>query len=170
MILIAIGSNLAGAGRSPLATCEAALAALATQGVTVMRRSRWYASDAQPPSGQPPFVNGVAEVTTTLAAPALLSALHVVEAQFGRVRDEPNAARTLDLDLLDYDGLVSDGPLVLPHPRMGVRSFVLVPLAELAPNWRHPVNRRSAIELNAQITEDQGVRPLASSAAPPLSA
>lgn len=167
MILIAIGANLAAGSRTPQQTCEAALAALPAHGVNVLRRSRWFKSDAQPPSGQPPFINGVAEVQTALAPPALLAVLHLVEAQFGRVRNERNEARTLDLDLLDYDGLVIEGPPLLPHPRMTARAFVLRPLAELAPNWRHPVTGHSAAELNAQITEDQGVRALEPAPAAP---
>ena len=103
-------------------------------------RSRWYRSAPVPPSDQPWFVNGVAAVETTLDPAALLALLHSVEARFGRVRREKNAARVLDLDLLAYGERVSapDDVPVLPHPRLHQRAFVLRPLAELAPNWRHP--------------------------------
>ena len=105
MILIGIGSNLAAAGfASPLDTAAAALARLSSVGIAVVRRSRWYMSQPVPPSDQPWYVNGVVAVETALAPLALLDALLAVEAGFGRRRGAPNAARTLDLDLLDYDG------------------------------------------------------------------
>ena len=115
------------------------MALLSSVGITVVRRSRWYMSQPVPPSDQPWYVNGVAAVETALAPPALLAALLAVEARFGRRRGAPNAARTLDLDLLDYDGTqcVSER-LALPHPRLHERRFVLAPLAEIAPRWRHP--------------------------------
>ena len=115
-----------------------------------MRRSRWYMSQPVPPSDQPWYVNGVVAVETALAPPALLEALLAVEAGFGRRRSAPNAARTLDLDLLDYDGTqcVSER-LVLPHPRLHERRFVLAPLAEIAPQWRHPRSGKTAAELLA---------------------
>ena len=92
-----------------------------------------------PVSDQPWFVNGVARVETTLDPTALLSLLRRLEQEFGRQRSVRNAARTLDLDIIDYDGKVENTPeLTLPHPRMQDRAFVLLPLAEIAPGWRHP--------------------------------
>ena len=160
MILISVGANLPSAAGSPLATCTAALALLPANGAAVVRRSRWYASDAQPPSAQPPFVNGAAQLETGLTPAELLAVLHRVESIFGRLRSAPNAARTLDLDLIDYDGLIQHGPPVLPHPRMAERAFVLKPLADLYPAWRHPVTGRTVTEMLAGIEQDQGVRPL----------
>jgi 2-amino-4-hydroxy-6-hydroxymethyldihydropteridine diphosphokinase len=68
----------------------------------------------------------------------LLKALHDIEAEFGRIREKQNAPRTLDLDLLDYDGRIEAGPPELPHPRLIERAFVLLPLRDVAPDWRHP--------------------------------
>ena len=110
------------------------MARLAAVGIAVRRRSRWYTSQPVPPSDQPWYVNGVVAVETALAPMALLDALLAVEAGFGRHRGVPNAARTLDLDLLDYDGTQCAGErLALPHPRLHERRFVLAPLAEIAP-------------------------------------
>lgn len=101
MIFIGVGSNLPSERYgSPLETCRAALAAVAAAGVTISRRSRWYESAPVPPSGQPWFVNAVAEVATELPPESLLAILHGIEEKFGRVRRERNEARILDLDLL----------------------------------------------------------------------
>jgi len=92
---------------------------------------------------------------------ALLDALLALEARFGRRRGARNAARTLDLDLLDYDGLRLATPrLLLPHPRLAARRFVLAPLAEIAPGWRHPSLGRRADALLARLPPGQGVRAL----------
>ena len=146
----------------PRRTCEAALSAIDCAELRVLRRSRWYESEPVPPADQPWFVNGVAEVSTALDPGELLQRLHDVEAAFGRVRRQANEARILDLDLLAYDRLVSapgDSP-VLPHPRLAERAFVVLPLAELAPDWRHPVSGLSASDLAARLSADQTARPL----------
>ena len=72
-----------------------------------------------------------------------MARLHAVEREFGRARGVRNAPRTLDLDLLDYEGRIEGGPPVLPHPRIELRAFVLVPLADIAPLWKHPVSSRN---------------------------
>ena len=164
MIFIGVGANLHGAHGSPLATCEAALAELERRGVGIVRRSRWYESAPIPASDQPWFVNGVAAVATALSPHALLALLHDVERAFGRVRGAPNDARTLDLDLLAYDDTViaEPGGLILPHPRMMERAFVLRPLAEIAPEWSHPTARATAAELAARLPDSQECRPMAS--------
>jgi 2-amino-4-hydroxy-6-hydroxymethyldihydropteridine diphosphokinase len=156
MILIALGANLPGPAGPPLAQCEAALAAMAAAGIAVVARSPWYETTAYPPSDQPRFVNGVVAVETGLPPAGLLAALHGIERGLGRIRDVPNAARTIDLDLLDYDGLVRDGPEppILPHPRMDKRDFVLRPLADIAPAWRHPVSGMAVGELLARLPLD----------------
>lgn len=164
MILVALGANLPSVDYGPpRETLEAAIRILASAGVELVSRSQWYASAPVPPADQPDYVNGVIRVRTNLGPEAFLALLHQVEAQVGRVRGAPNAARPADLDLLDFRGLVSApgaSPL-LPHPRLHLRAFVLLPLAEVAPGWRHPVTGQGLAELMAALPPDQACRPLA---------
>jgi 2-amino-4-hydroxy-6-hydroxymethyldihydropteridine diphosphokinase len=163
MILIALGSNLSSAAGTPAQTIAAAVVALKPSGITVVKSSQVYGSQAWPDASDPPFANAVAEVTTALPPAALLQALHGIEESFGRMRGPRNAPRTLDLDILDYDGRVESGPPELPHPRMETRPFVLVPLAEVAPDWRHPVSGRTVGEMLKDLGEaDSDVAPLSS--------
>ena len=151
MILIALGANLPSPVGMPAQTLLAALRALTAASITVESRSGFYRTAAWPNPADPPFVNAVAAIRTSLSPAELLARLHDVEHEFGRRRAERNAPRTLDLDLLDYDGLVQQGPPELPHPRIQVRAFVLVPLSDVAPHWRHPVSGQTVSELIAQL-------------------
>jgi 2-amino-4-hydroxy-6-hydroxymethyldihydropteridine diphosphokinase len=169
--LVAIGSNLPAPGlASPLDVCAAALRELEAAGLRVVAASSWYETDPVPPSDQPRYVNGVAEIATDLGPEALLARLLAVEGRFGRERTVRDAARTLDLDLLAAGDAVRAGPAppLLPHPRMHGRAFVLVPLAEIAPAWRHPVLGLTAAELLARLPDAGGVRRIAGTDPPPL--
>jgi len=169
MILIALGANLPhpeyGDARR---TLEAALARLEELGIRVVSRSRWFRSAPVPPSDQPWFVNAVACVETDLSPGELMATLHAVEEEFGRQRRARNEARRIDLDLLAYHDRVSEGGRgdrqeadpVLPHPRMGERAFVLLPLADVAPDWRHPVTGASLGELIRALPSGQTVEPI----------
>lgn len=141
MIFIGLGANLRSARYgAPRKSLAAAMEGLNANDIIVGARSGWYRSAPIPASDQPWFVNAVVAVATALAPAALLDRLHRIEAEFGRVRGAANAPRVLDLDLIDYDGLVLDGPTppILPHPRLRQRAFVLLPLAEIAPGWTDP--------------------------------
>lgn len=159
MILIGLGANLPSARfGSPKKTLEAALDELQSRGVRVVKRSRWYSSAPLPPSGQPRYLNAVAAIETDLAPEALLALLHAIEGDFGRQRTVSNAAREIDLDLLAYDDLKSaHSPPILPHPRLAERAFVLLPLCDIDPAWRHPQLGRSAAELAALAAEGADV-------------
>jgi 2-amino-4-hydroxy-6-hydroxymethyldihydropteridine diphosphokinase len=160
-IYIGLGANLPSVAGAPQATLEAALAQLEAAGVRVTRRSRWYRSPAWPNPADPEFVNAAVAVEAALEPKPLLRLLHQIEAALGRARGAPNTPRTIDLDLLDYRGRVEagEGP-VLPHPRLHERAFVLLPLAEIAPGWRHPVSRRGIAELIAALGPEAVAKPL----------
>ena len=155
MILIALGANLPSPAGEPAATLHAALAALERRGADVLTVSKFYATPAWPDPNDPPYVNAVAHIETALPPRELLALLHDIEIAFGRRRSERNAPRTLDLDLLDYDGRVELGPPELPHPRMTQRGFVLIPLADVAPGWRHPITGISLQSLIADLSQEQ---------------
>lgn len=155
MILIGIGASLPTPdGHLPRETCRAAAAALdGLPGLRLQALSRWWESAPIPPMpGAPWFVNGVARLAGPAEPAALLAALHAIEAAHHRVRPYPNAPRTLDLDLLDCHGQRhATAALSLPHPRLAQRGFVLHPLAEVAPCWRHPVTGESVAALLARL-------------------
>jgi 2-amino-4-hydroxy-6-hydroxymethyldihydropteridine diphosphokinase len=169
MILVAIGANLPGpGGTTPLETCQAAARALADlPGARLDAVSCWYRTAPVPASDQPDYVNGVARLTRVEGdahtPEAWLRALQAIEARFARRRGETNAARTLDLDLIDLDGLLRDAPdPILPHPRAHLRAFVLLPLLDVAPGWVHPASGRNGRDLLRAVDQD-GVRRLAQS-------
>jgi len=148
-IYVALGANLPSAAGPPLATLRAALALLGAHGCRITARSSWYRTPAVGPPGQADYVNGVVSLATALPPAALLAQLHRIEARFGRARAMRWGPRVLDLDLIDYQGLVIGGDgdgdrgtatrsLILPHPEVSARAFVLLPLRDVAPAWRHP--------------------------------
>ncbi len=163
MILIALGANLDHPRYGPpRETLEAALEALQQSGVAILGRSRWFLSAPTPPSEQPWFVNAVASAETSLSPADLLAKLHEIEAGFGRVRHRANEARVLDLDLLAYhdrESAPGESP-ILPHPRLAERAFVVLPLAEVAPDWRHPVSGLSAAEMANRLDPAETAEPL----------
>jgi 2-amino-4-hydroxy-6-hydroxymethyldihydropteridine diphosphokinase len=124
----------------PLVTCRAAAEALRSlPGLRFVTVSRWYLSAAVPPSDQPDYVNGIVRLEGAPDPVELLLRLQAIEARAGRVRGARNAARTLDLDIIDCNGMLRDAPdPVLPHPRAHLRGFVLRPLNDVAPEWVHP--------------------------------
>jgi 2-amino-4-hydroxy-6-hydroxymethyldihydropteridine diphosphokinase len=142
-VLLGLGANL-GDPAAQLARCVERLASL----VAVERVSSLYRSEPVGHAAQPDFLNLAVAARTGLGPFPLLAGLQEIEAGLGRARPFPNAPRTIDIDLLAYGSLVLDTPeLTLPHPRLHLRGFVLHPLAEVAPGWRHPVLGRTAREL-----------------------
>ena len=160
-IFVALGSNLKGGYPSCPALLADAFGRFPAVGVTVVTRSSWWRSAAWPDPALPDYVNAVAIVETALAPRALLAALLGLEAAFGRRRDQPNAPRTLDLDLIAFGRLIiEEAGLTVPHPRAPERRFVMGPLAEIAPAWRHPVTGQTAADLAALATVGRDARPL----------
>lgn len=161
-IIVALGSNLRGAYASLEALLEAALAQFEAAGLHVVARSSWWKSAAWPDPTGPEYRNGVALVETTLGPRETLDALHRIERAFGRERGEANAARTLDLDLISFGRAEMDTPgLMIPHPRAHQRRFVMGPLAEIAPAWRHPTLGATAESLSTSATVGRDAAPAA---------
>jgi 2-amino-4-hydroxy-6-hydroxymethyldihydropteridine diphosphokinase len=146
---IAFGANLG----DRAATLDRAQSLLALRGITTRQRSRLYASRPEGGTEEPEYGNAVLDTETDLDVRALLSAMQSVEQDLGRPAGHAPGPRTCDLDLLAFDDLVvDDAPgLVLPHPRLHQRAFVLVPLVELDPQWRHPVSGFTAGEMLAAL-------------------
>lgn len=146
MILVALGSNISGPWGNPAETLRHAFQELDSHGLKLVAASRLLVSAPFGRTNQPDFVNAVARIDTHLLPEALMRRLHAIEHAAGRRRAVRWGPRTLDLDLLDYHGLIRTPPgrLVLPHPGIAERLFVLKPIAEIAPGWRHPVLRRCA--------------------------
>jgi 2-amino-4-hydroxy-6-hydroxymethyldihydropteridine diphosphokinase len=147
MILIALGANLPSQKGPPAATIRAALDKFPDVGVVIRAIAPFYLSRAWPNPDDPAFVNSVALVETSYDPAHLLVIVKELERFFGRAPGPQNAPRSLDLDIVDYDGRIADGPPTLPHPRLAERGFVLVPLRDIAPEWRHPVLGRSVSDL-----------------------
>lgn len=157
MIILGLGSNLGFLGLSPEAVLRDAVWAIGTLG-TVVDCSSIYDSPAWPDPTAPAYVNAALHLETSLNPESLLAALHGIEAGFGRTRgylkgkEERYAPRTLDLDILDYNGEILNliggvRDLTLPHPSIQNRDFVLLPLAEIAPDWTHPITGMPVVNM-----------------------
>ncbi len=152
---IGIGSNLG----SPLENCERSLTRLEEHPkIKVTARSSFYETEPVGPKDQSWFVNAAAQVTTDLEPLALLDALLAIEGGMGRVRNEKWGPRIIDLDILLYeDRVLNSTRLEIPHPEMIQRRFVLAPLAELAPDLVHPIEKDTIQHLLSALPEDKKV-------------
>ena len=159
--MVALGANLPASGAASVEEgLEQALASFSDAGLKLVKRSSWWRSAAWPDPRDPPFLNGVAIVRTPLSPERVLSVLHRLEDEAGRVRAEPNAPRPLDLDLIAYGRRVQTGPPTLPHPRADARRFVMAPLAQIAPGWRHPVLGATAAALASKASVGRDAEPI----------
>lgn len=153
---VALGSNLGDSAH----ILSQAIAMLAQHPqLRLQAVSPWYQTVPVGGPPQPDYLNGCVTFTTTLTPLLLLDLLLKTEQQFGRVRRERWGPRSLDLDLLFYGDQVIDLPrLTVPHPRMCDRAFVLVPLREIAPEWRDPISQETVAQLSAQV-DHAGIQP-----------
>lgn len=159
MILIGIGSNLSSEEfGNPLDICQQAIKHLEKK-FYILKKSSWYKSEPIPKSKQPWFVNGVIEIEfTNQNAQELLNQLNIIEKEFGRVRRKLNEPRILDLDIIDFNSQIYNKEnLVLPHPRMHCRKFVLLPIKELNLNWTHPVTKKKINEMLNDLNDQQQI-------------
>jgi 2-amino-4-hydroxy-6-hydroxymethyldihydropteridine diphosphokinase len=160
MILVALGSNLSGPWGNPTATVNQAIEELGRRNIRVLRTSQLLLTAPYGVTNQPDFVNAVISISTVIPPQSLMRVLHDIERKAGRRRLKRWGPRTLDLDLLEYHGRIlaprtrSIKPLVLPHPGIELRSFVLRPLTEIAPRWKHPVSHRSAEQSLRRLKSD----------------
>ncbi len=184
-VLVALGANLPHDGRSPADTVQAAINALPGEGLAILRASRLYATPCFPAGAGPDYVNAAIWLRARpgVGARDILAALHRTEALFGRARAERWGMRTLDLDLIAMGDLILPDPatashwrdlpperqiaatpdrLILPHPRLQDRAFVLVPLADVAPRWRHPATGLTVTQMLRRIpvADRAAVKPL----------
>ncbi len=158
MIIIGFGANLDGAHGAPEETFQHALEAIMKRGIRIVGTSSvWKTSPVDTDEAQDWYTNAVIAVETEAAAEELLAILLDIETEFGRIRTTRNAARSIDLDLICYhDEIINvDDTLIVPHPRMHERGFVLLPLKEIAPDWTHPVGEWTIDELIERLPADQ---------------
>ncbi|MGC6511621.1 MAG: 2-amino-4-hydroxy-6-hydroxymethyldihydropteridine diphosphokinase [Parvibaculales bacterium] len=159
MILLGVGSNLPFGSLKPVEVVDAAIAELGRRKIRLLRKSPYYLTPPMGPAGQPDYVNAVFVVSANYRPEVLLDKLHEVEAVFGRQRRVKWGARSLDLDLLDWHGHQVPKRPELPHPGIGKRAFVLLPLHDVVPGWRHPLSRLTAREMLAKISIRDKVAP-----------
>ena len=155
MIYLALGSNLRGDFANSVQLVQAAIDNLPLTGAHVVKRAPLYASAPIGPAGQEDYINTVVAVRSVVPALALLPRLHALEAAFGRHRGNGDGvvwgARTLDIDMISYHDEVHRFRAQIPHPRAATRAFVLQPLADIAPGWRHPEDGTPIDELLAAL-------------------
>ncbi|WP_281995876.1 2-amino-4-hydroxy-6-hydroxymethyldihydropteridine diphosphokinase [Ruegeria faecimaris] len=173
--VLALGANLKVRGFEPHLTLRHAIDAILRQGLLIRAESRFYATPCFPEGAGPDYVNAAVLIETERSPFELLQILHGIEHDYGRERIQRWGMRTLDLDLVCYDDLVlpdrevfqswlslppedqkqqAPDQLILPHPRVQDRAFVLVPMADVAPNWRHPILDQTVMEMLAGLPSD----------------
>ncbi len=171
MIFIGLGANLpTNRYGPPRAALGGALFALRDAGIEVIRRSSWYESAPVPISNDPWYVNGVAEIGTELSPHQLIKCLLNIETETGRFRQDGELPRVLDLDLLVYNQTIlidethDNINATVPHPRMTSRAFVMLPLHDLCPDWRHPQGNETLKTYISELPTNQITRQLTDAA------
>lgn len=185
IVYVAVGSNLSTKAGTPIDTLIHSLGLFAGESLRITGQSNWYETDAFPANSGPDYVNAVIRVESALQPAQVLATLHRIEAANDRTRDARWDSRTCDLDLLAVDGkilpdlagfqhwcdlplsqqhVLAPDQLILPHPRLQDRAFVLVPFNEIAPEWRHPALGETVAEMLAKLPDAsiQSVRRISS--------
>ncbi|MEO0402678.1 MAG: 2-amino-4-hydroxy-6-hydroxymethyldihydropteridine diphosphokinase [Pseudomonadota bacterium] len=168
ILLVALGSNMQSDVGSPAETLQKAVTEVGLAGAVIRAQSRFFATKAVPAGSGPDFVNAALAIEANWSAIEAITILHGIEAKLGRRRGKRWGERVIDLDLLALDNMIrpnvatarqwmnlpleqqqeqAPGQLILPHPRMHERAFVLEPLADVAPDWVHPILRQSVLQL-----------------------
>ncbi len=156
-VVIGVGGNINSEdGSHPVETCNKAIRLFQNYSINVKKQSKWYRSEPIPKSDQPNFFNCVVIAITKLNEYDLLKFLHKIEAEFGRRRGEINEPRSIDLDLIDYSNKVLNNKfLILPHPRAHLRKFVMGPLAEIKPDWMHPILKVNVLDILKKLDKQK---------------
>ena len=151
MKFIALGSNLPSVWGNPADNIRVAAEKLSAAGIQSIACAPLYITTPVPKSDQPDFVNTVMQIEFSGTPEQALQICHQVEREMGRVRQTKNEPRIIDLDILAWDAAVQSGLPELPHPRLHERAFVIWPLFDLVPTWRHPVLQKTAAELKQAL-------------------
>ena len=156
-IIIGVGGNIYSKnGTHPVEICKIAINTLIEHSIKVEKQSKWYSSEPIPKSDQPNFFNCVILATTELNEYDVLKRLHKIENKFGRKRKQINEARTIDLDLIDYSSkVIQNNIITIPHPRAHLRKFVMEPLGEINPKWKHPILKLNVFEILKSLNKQK---------------
>ena len=150
-VYLAIGSNLG----NKINNIEITKFELEKYKIKILKSSSNYVSESWPDSAMPNYINIIIKIKTSLAPLELLKVCNLIELKLGRVRLKKNAPRTCDIDIIDYDKRVlneKNSKLILPHPRMNERNFVLLPLFEIDKSWKHPISKINIVNLINSLT------------------
>jgi 2-amino-4-hydroxy-6-hydroxymethyldihydropteridine diphosphokinase len=145
-VYLAIGSNLG----NKISNIEIAKVELEKYKIKILKSSSNYISESWPNPSMPNYINIIIKIKTSLVPLELLKICNLIELKLGRVRGKKNAPRTCDIDIIDYDKMIlneKNNQLILPHPRMNKRNFVLLPLFELNKSWKHPKSKINIVNL-----------------------
>ena len=145
-VYLAIGSNLG----NRINNIEIAKFELEKYKIKILKSSSYYVSDSWPDSSMPNYINIVIKIKTNLKPFELLKICNLIELKMGRIRSKKNSPRTCDIDIIDYEKKIlneKNNKLILPHPRMNERNFVLLPLFEVDKSWKHPKSKNNIVNL-----------------------
>ena len=159
MIFLGLGSNLSSKFGDRFANINLAISYLEIYGIKVIKKSNFYETPSYPNKENPKFINAVILVETTLPPVDLMSVLLFIEEKLGRKRDKKNDPRTCDIDIIDYNSQIlnlkfNNSELTLPHNELTKRNFILFPLQEISPNWKHPKTKEFISDLLQKLSED----------------